>query len=74
MDTGDVIQLKKCRICGRDHLVSVLNLGNQELTGVFPRSKDAQLVRGPLELLWCGDCGLLQLGHSYNASDMYGDN
>jgi C-methyltransferase C-terminal domain/Putative zinc binding domain/Methyltransferase domain len=74
MDTGDVIQLKKCRICGCDHLVSVLHLGNQELTGVFPRSQDAELVRGPLELLWCGDCGLLQLGHSYSASEMYGDN
>ncbi len=66
-------QLKKCRVSGSTHLVSVLNLGDQELTGVFP--KPGQPVSsGPLELLWCPDSGLLQLGHSYNPDEMYGEN
>jgi hypothetical protein len=29
---------------------------------------------GPLDLVWCPDSGLLQLGHTYNAMELYGDN
>ena len=32
------------------------------------------MTSGPLDLVWCPDSGLLQLGHSYNAEEMYGDN
>jgi hypothetical protein len=66
--------LERCRICRSDHLVSVLHLGHQALTGVFPRSRQEPIARGPLELLWCGGCGLLQLGYSYDPSEMYGAN
>lgn len=68
-----------CRICGNQHLVPVLNLGNQALTGVFPQSKDERITSGPLELVKChpsgaGDhcCGLLQLRHSYQLGELYG--
>lgn len=47
------------------------------LTGVFPRRKDATVTTGPLRLVKCvGDdvCGLLQLGHSYDLEEMYGEN
>jgi hypothetical protein len=67
-------ELQACRTSGSDHLVPVLNLGMQTLTGVFPRSADEPVTRGPLELLWCPTSGLLQLGHSFNPSEMYGDN
>jgi len=30
--------------------------------------------KGPLELVWCPDSGLLQLKHSYSLSEMYGEN
>lgn len=66
--------IDKCRISDSDHLVSVLNLGHQALTGVFPASASDQVTVGPLELVWCPDSGLLQLRHSYDASEMYGDN
>lgn len=71
---------KCCRICGNSNLVKVLDLGEQTLTGVFPRSKDQSVTRGPLQLLKChalaGEdvCGLLQLAHSYDLKEMYGDN
>jgi hypothetical protein len=56
----------------------VLELGEQTLTGVFPKSIDQTITRGPLTLLKCdgdGDsCGLLQLANSYDLSEMYGDN
>ena len=55
-------------------LVSVLNLGYQDLTGVFPKSADEPVTSGPLELVWSPDSGLLQLAHSFDAAEMYGDN
>ncbi|MEP7361499.1 MAG: methyltransferase domain-containing protein, partial [Chloroflexota bacterium] len=48
------------------------------LTGVFPASTDQDVTTGPLQLVKCfgqdGCCGLLQLGHSYDLGEMYGDN
>jgi hypothetical protein len=56
----------------------VLDLGEQMLTGVFPREKDAKVTTGPLRLVKCtgGEdvCGLLQLEHSYDLGEMYGEN
>src|SRR5688572_29866710 len=62
-----------CRVGGGDHLVSVLNLGIQALTGVFPATADEPVTKGPLELVWCPDSGVLQLRHSYEPSEMYGE-
>ncbi len=70
----DYSAIKKCRVSGSENLISVLNLGNQKLTGVFPTTRDARITSGPLDLLWCPDSGLLQLGHSYNPNEMYGEN
>ncbi len=73
-------QIIACRICGNKELRSVINLGEQTLTGVFPKSKDTLITKGPLELVKCDDennknaCGLLQLNHSFNHDEMYGDN
>jgi hypothetical protein len=66
--------LERCRISKSDNLISVLNLGQQELTGVFPKSVDEAVTRGPLELALCPESGLLQLNHTYDTSEMYGDN
>ena len=66
--------IKKCRVGGTDDLVSVLDLGSQALTGVFPKDESEAVTVGPLELVWCPSSGLLQLRHSYNAEEMYGDN
>ncbi|KXS32074.1 MAG: putative S-adenosyl-dependent methyltransferase [Candidatus Gallionella acididurans] len=67
-------EIQGCRVSGSKNLVSVLNLGYQDLTGVFPKSASQQVTCGPLELVWCPDSGLLQLKHTYNASEMYGEN
>jgi NDP-4-keto-2,6-dideoxyhexose 3-C-methyltransferase len=69
-----------CRICGNSHLVKVLDLGSQALTGTFPADSSESVTEGRLELLKCHPradedvCGLLQLGHSYDLGEMYGDN
>ena len=71
-------KIEECRICGNAQLELVLDLGEQMLTGVFPRSPDEDVTTGPLQLVKCvgeGDvCGLLQLAHSYDLGEMYGDN
>jgi hypothetical protein len=67
-------EIKQCRVSGSNNLVPVLNLGYQVLTGVFPKSTSEQITRGPLELVWCPDGGLLQLRHTYESSEMYGEN
>ncbi len=71
-------KVDRCRICGNTHLECVLDLGGQMLTGVFPRARNAKVTTGPLQLVKCiGDnevCGLLQLQHSYDLAEMYGEN
>ena len=67
-------EISNCRVGGGNNLVSVLNLGHQALTGVFPENKSTNVTVGPLELVWAPSSGLLQLKHSYDAAEMYGDN
>ena len=71
-------KIEKCRICGNTHLERVLDLGEQMLTGVFPREKGTKVTTGPLRLVKCIDgdevCGLLQMEHSYDLGEMYGEN
>ena len=67
-------EITKCRISGSTNLVPVLSLGEQALTGVFPKTSGEKISRGPLDLVWCPDSGLLQMKQSYNSSEMYGDN
>lgn len=67
-------EIQECRVGKSSNLISVLNLGKQALTGVFPKSSEDKVTEGPLELVWCPDSGLLQLKHSYEPSEMYGEN
>lgn len=70
-------EAKQCRICGNSELVSIVNLGRQSLTGVFPKSRDQPVTAGPLELVKCTGtdvCNLVQLRQSYDLGEMYGLN
>lgn len=69
-----VTQITKCRISESSNLITVLDLGSQFLTGVFPKNTSYPLTAGPLRLVWCPDSGLLQLEHTYDLGEMYGDN
>lgn len=66
--------IDRCRASGSKNLIPVLSLGHEALTGVFPRSPNEPITVGPLELVWCPDSGLLQLAHSYDPGEMYGEN
>ena len=67
-------EIEECRVSKSKNLVPVLSLGEQYLSGVFPSEKDNAVSKGPLDLVWCPDSGLLQLKQSYSLEEMYGDN
>jgi hypothetical protein len=67
-------EISKCRISGSNNLIKVLSLGEQYLTGVFPKMPSEEITKGPLDLVWCPDSGLLQMKQSFNQEEMYGDN
>lgn len=70
-------ELSCCRICGNTVLETVFSLGDQALTGVFPKSANQKVAAGPVTLVKCvgkDSCGLLQLRESYSLESMYGDN
>lgn len=70
-------EIKKCRCCGSMKLSTVLDLGDQYLTGIFPDNDDNNITKGPIKLVQCrssNGCRLVQLKHSYNLNELYGDN
>ena len=67
-------KIKTCRVSNSDNLQTILSLNKQALTGVFPKKSDEKITVGPLELVWCPDSGLVQLKHSFEPTEMYGEN
>lgn len=76
MSTDMFHKIEKCRICNNEHLVTVLDLGNQYLSGIFPKTIDTEMYKGPLTLVKCdektGGCGHVQLEHTFDLPTMYG--
>jgi NDP-4-keto-2,6-dideoxyhexose 3-C-methyltransferase len=70
-------KITKCRICGNKKFDTVLDLGNQYLSGFFPKKIDTDAYQGPLKLVKCdetsGGCGHVQLEHTFDLSTMYGE-
>ena len=64
--------INSCRICNSGDLVSVLHLGDQCFTGIFPKEVNATLATAPLELVKCAGCGLVQLHHNFEPAMLYG--
>lgn len=70
-------KISKCRICGHNEFSTVLNLGTQKLTGIFPKTKEQAVTQGPVELVKCihkDGCGLVQIAHRYDIDEFYGEN
>jgi hypothetical protein len=67
-------RIKKCRLCQNSRFESILDLGDQYFTGIFPKQKNEDVPTGILELIKCQDCDLVQLAHSFDLSKLYGHN
>ena len=50
-------EINNCRICNSDSLSEILKLGEQFLTGVFPKNINEKITSGPLTLLRCAPSG-----------------
>lgn len=72
-------EIQKCRICGNPLLITVIDLGSQALSGRFPKKDDPDPPKAPLVLVKCDNeknpdaCGLVQLKHSVDPGEMYGN-
>lgn len=75
--TAEAHAITRCRVCGNEKLIPILNLGAHSLTGRFPRPDESDPQSGPLALMLCdgadGACGTLQLAHDYDQGEMFGD-
>ena len=71
--------IDRCRICGNPHLLPIIDLGTQALTGRFPKPGSEPVPSGPVFLVLCAPqpgqdaCGHLQLAHDYALTELYGD-
>lgn len=67
--------IKKCRVCGSEHLTSILSLGDLYVSDFLDVPDKTAGIKAPLELVLChskdGGCGLLQLRHTVSNEAMY---
>jgi len=63
--------ISECRLCGYGDVVDFFELGEQALSGVFPKLNEPDPIAVPLTLCRCASCGLVQLRHSTNPEDMF---
>ena len=67
--------IQTCRITGTKDLITVLDLGAQCLTSVYPLPEEPDPSISPLELVFANDadgCHLIQLRHNASIEEMYG--
>jgi NDP-4-keto-2,6-dideoxyhexose 3-C-methyltransferase len=74
MSTEICVARTRCRICGHPDLRPVIDLGSQCLASVFVNGEAPPHLQKkyPLTVLRCaGECGLVQLGHTVDPSELY---
>ncbi len=65
------MKIKKCRGCKKNNLKKLFSLGDLSFTGKFP-SINQKIKKGPIDLVICTVCDLVQLGHSFDLKYLYG--
>lgn len=60
-----------CRLCAGKQLTSILDLGQQVLSGQFPAPDEPEPPSAPLHLVRCTSCGLVQLEHTVRPEAMF---
>ena len=68
------MKITNCRSCQSKSLQKLYSLGNQYLTGIFPKNKSEKVPKGELSMVMCNKCKLLQLENSFDVNVMYGEN
>ena len=65
--------IQNCRSCYSKDIEVVFDLGEQTLSGVFRSENLDDILSGPLTLVGCNKCRLVQLQHSYPLDEMYNE-
>jgi len=65
--------VQNCRSCNSKDIEVVFDLGEQTLSGVFLSENLDDILSGPLVLVMCKKCRLVQLQHSYPLEEMYNE-
>jgi len=65
-----VTEIEHCRVCGSPALEPVFSLGDLYVSD-FVRDRDAAGIKGPLDLVLCEKCTLLQLKHTAPQEILY---
>ena len=60
------MKIKQCRSCKSKRLKNAFDIGMQNLTGVFPKSRNEKILKGSLAMVFCQNCSLLQLKNSFD--------
>ena len=69
-----ITKIEMCRACKNNSFRQYIDLGSQPLSGVFPLPSEQDPLTGPLILIKCDSCNLVQLGHNFPLDLMYGMN
>ena len=65
------MRITKCRICKKKKLKKLFSLGRLCFTGKFP-TKNQNIDKEPIDLIICKNCELVQLGHNFDLTYLYG--
>ena len=65
--------IQNCRSCGSKDIEVVFDLGVQTFSGVFRSKNLDDILTGPLTLIGCSNCQLVQLKHSFPLDEMYNE-
>ena len=65
--------IRNCRACNSENIELVFDLGEQVLTGVFQSESLDDISSGPVALVSCNECRLVQMQYSYPLEEMYND-
>jgi NDP-4-keto-2,6-dideoxyhexose 3-C-methyltransferase len=63
--------IDNCRLCKSSHLQPVRDFGSHYLSGRFPAADEPDPPSAPIRLMFCADCGLLQLAHNYAQDELF---
>ena len=65
------VVITQCRVCGGSNLRKVLSLGNQPLANALKTSADEAEQRYPLTLMYCDECGLVQIAETVDKAELF---
>ena len=66
------MRIVNCRNCKSPRIERVFSLGNIFYTGKFPKKKNESPKRGPINVVMCKKCTLVQLENNFDLNYLYG--